>query len=59
MPMENEQQEESAKEISVACVEFIDDLAIAEQALEDYEAHGTESTTLYSEYRAKRLESKT
>ncbi len=58
MPVENEQQEESAKEISTAYVEFIDDLAIAEQVLEDYEAHGIEGTTLYGEYRAKRLGSK-
>ena len=39
--------------------ELIDDLALAEQALEDYETHGIERTTLYSEYRAKRLDSKT
>ena len=39
--------------------EFIDDLAIAEQVLENYEAHGIECTTLYGGYRAKRLRSKT
>ena len=39
--------------------EFIEDLAIAEQMLEDYEAHGIERTTPYSEYRARRLGSNT
>ena len=44
---------------SEAYLELIDDLAIAEQMLEDYEAHGIERTTLYTEYRANRLGSNT
>jgi hypothetical protein len=32
-----------------------EDLALAEQALEEYEAEGIEGTVPYSEYRAKRL----
>ena len=35
--------------------EFVEDLAAAEWALMQYEAHGIERTTPYSEYRAKRL----
>ena len=56
----NEELQESFRKVdSEASLKLIDDMALAEQALEDYEAHGTERTTLYSEYRAKRLESKT
>ena len=32
-----------------------EDLALAEQALEEYEAEGIEGTVPYGEYRAKRL----
>ena len=35
--------------------ELAEDLAIAEQALEEYDARGIEGTTSYNEYRAKRL----
>ncbi|MDE2717556.1 MAG: hypothetical protein F4Y50_03775 [Dehalococcoidia bacterium] len=56
----NEELQESFRKVdSEASLELIDDMALAEQALEDYEAHGIECTTFYSEYRAKRLASKT
>lgn len=35
--------------------ELVEDLAIAERALEEYDAQGIEGTTSYNEYRAKRL----
>ena len=35
--------------------ELIEDIALAERALEEYDAQGIEGTTSYSEYRAKRL----
>ena len=38
--------------------ELTEDLAVAEQALEEYEAQGIEGTTSYTEYRAKRLGTK-
>ena len=59
MSLENAHQESSEEVDSEAYLELVDDLAIAEQVLEDYEAHGIERTTLYTEYRAKRLGSNT
>ena len=56
---DEELQEVFGKADSEAYLELIKDLAVAKQALEDYEAHGIEHTTLYSEYRAKRLWSNT
>ena len=56
---ENELRTEGDTKDSEAYPELINDLAIAKQVLEDYEARGIERTTLYSEYRAKRLDSKT
>ena len=38
--------------------ELIEDLAAANQALEEYEAQGIDGTTSYTEYRAKRLGTK-
>ncbi len=38
--------------------ELIEDLAAADQALEEYEAQGLEGSTNYTEYRAKRLGTK-
>ena len=38
--------------------ELTEDLAVAEQALEEYESQGIEGTTSYTEYRAKRLGTK-
>ncbi len=35
--------------------ELVEDLAIVERALEEYDAQGIEGTTSYNEYRAKRL----
>ena len=56
----NEELQESFRKVdSEASLEHIKDLALAEQALEDYEALGIEGTTYYGEYRAKRLGSKT
>ena len=39
--------------------ELTEDLAVVEQALEEYEAQGIEGATTYSEYRTKRIGSKT
>ena len=36
--------------------ELIEDLAIADQALAEYDARGIEGTTSYNEYRVRRLE---
>ena len=38
--------------------ELIEDLAVADQALEEYEVQGVEGATPYNEYRAKRLGTK-
>ncbi len=38
--------------------ELAEDLAAADQALEEYEDQGLEGTTSYTEYRAKRLGTK-
>ena len=56
---DDELQEIFEKVDSDAYLDLIDDLALAEQVLEDYEAHGIERTTPYTEYRAKRLGSNT
>ena len=40
------------------CQELIEDLAAAQQALAEYEAAGVEGAIPYSEYRAKRLGTK-
>ena len=47
--------ERVGQEDSEAQRELMEDLALAERALEEYDAHGIEGTTPYSEYRAKRL----
>ena len=52
---DDELQEVFGKADSEAYLELIEDLSAAERALKQYEAHGIEHTTLYSEYRAKRL----
>ena len=38
--------------------ELAEDLAVADQAVEEYEAQGVDGTTSYNEYRAKRLGTK-
>ena len=56
----NEELQEGFRKVdSEALIELIDDMAIAEKVLEDYEARGIEGTTLYSEYRDNRLSTKT